>query len=84
MSTLDWKLVEQTWLPHSTSPQAYTYRAKVLGGWLVTIWAGERVDNDDQRFGGGLTFVPDPRHRWKVPELDDFQDMPKALRQKPT
>src|SRR5882672_10466340 len=84
MRTLDWKLVEQTWMPGATTPQAYTYRAKVPGGWLVTIWASEEVDNDEQRFGGGLTFVPDPKRQWKVRELDDFQEMPRTLRKKLT
>jgi hypothetical protein len=80
MRMLDWKLVEQTWMPGSTTPQAYTYRAKVPGGWLVTIWASEEADNDGQRYGGGLTFLPDPKHAWNVRELDELQDMLKARR----
>jgi hypothetical protein len=32
-------------------PQGLVYRAKIPGGWLVS-------------FSDGLTFVPDPEHRW--------------------
>ena len=31
------------------------YRAKVPGGWLVCIW---------DSYGIGLTFYPDPDHKW--------------------
>jgi hypothetical protein len=60
---LEWQLVQETWTPGATIPQAYTYRAKVPGGWLVSIWAGE---NDDHGLGGGLTFVPDPTWGWEL------------------
>jgi hypothetical protein len=30
------------------------YRARVPGGWLVVLW----------RSGLGLTFYPDPSHKW--------------------
>jgi hypothetical protein len=31
------------------------YRAKVPGGWLISMVYGE---------GAGLTFYPDPEHKW--------------------
>lgn len=31
-------------------------RAKVPGGWLVTVSGGEGIS--------GITFYPDPRHEW--------------------
>ena len=34
----------------------YTYRAKILGGWIVRTGAPAGV---------GVTFVPDPKHEWK-------------------
>lgn len=37
----------------------YTYRAKVIGGWLV-----ETQNYTGQC--GGLTFVPDPNHEWQL------------------
>lgn len=40
----------------------YTYRAKVHGGWLV-----ETQNYTGQC--GGLTFVPDPTHEWKLEPL---------------
>lgn len=61
--TLDWELLDERWTPGDTLPDAYTYRAKVPGGWLVAIWAG---DHHDHAWGGGLTFVPDPTHSWPV------------------
>ncbi|MDR9768112.1 hypothetical protein RJP56_18790 [Shewanella baltica] len=33
----------------------YTYRTKVLGGWLISSFVSE---------GMGLTFIPDPKHEW--------------------
>lgn len=36
-----------------------TFRAAVRGGWLVAV------------AGSGVTFYPDPGHRWK-PGEDDF------------
>lgn len=50
-----------------------TYRAAVPGGWLVTVWADvlkrttmAQRGNDipPGHWGGGLTFVPDPEHKW--------------------
>lgn len=37
-----------------------TYRAKVLGGWLVGF-----QDFKGDAGMGGLTFVPDPDHEWE-------------------
>jgi len=42
-----------TWEPLDASPD--TRRAKVPGGWMVMIWAGD---------GSGITFYPDPNHSW--------------------
>jgi hypothetical protein len=36
-------------------------RAAIPGGWLVVV---EQVD------GGGVTFVPDPEHRWDGGSVD--------------
>lgn len=33
------------------------YRCKVEAGWVVSTGSGE---------GSGLTFVPDPEHKWNV------------------
>ena len=35
----------------------YSARAKVPGGWLVTIGGSSAVDR-------GITFYPDPEHKW--------------------
>jgi hypothetical protein len=66
-NTLEWEAIEETYDPPQHPPnsyQGYTYRAPVPGGWLVAIWAGK--DDFDHAWGGGLTFVPDPKHEWKV------------------
>ena len=37
-----------------------TYRAKVLGGWVLRDFDGES--------GNAMIFVPDPNHEWGVGE----------------
>lgn len=59
--TLLWERIRDSW--NWGNPEGYTYRAKVRGGWLVSVWAG---DKKDQRWGGGLTFMPDAKHEWDV------------------
>lgn len=60
MPKLIWKRVENEW--HDPSmPEGYTYRAKVPGGWLVSVWAGTAKE---QKWGGGLTFMPDAGGEW--------------------
>ena len=65
---LNWQEVPET--AASTMPAShYTFRAAVPGGWLVAIWAGEDKKNAcADRWGGGLTFVPDPDHAWDPDE----------------
>jgi hypothetical protein len=63
MHNLEWQLLEETYSPGNTYPQGYTYRAKVPGGWLVAVWAG---DDKKHGLGGGLTFVPKPTHSWDI------------------
>ena len=46
MAKLQWEKLEANY---------YTCRAKVPGGWLVMIYAGD---------GSGITFYPDPNHEW--------------------
>jgi len=53
MKTIPWETIESS----DTSPDI-TRRAKVPGGWLVSVhW---------EPGGGGLTFVPDPNHTWDL------------------
>jgi hypothetical protein len=60
MEQLEWKRVDDHW-DDSSKPEGYTYRAKVPGGWLVSVWAGS---DKKQAFGGGMTFLPDPTYGW--------------------
>jgi hypothetical protein len=48
-----------------------TYRAKVLGGWLVkTSFASYWSDGG---YGyGGLTYIPDPIHEWEIFSEEDM------------
>jgi hypothetical protein len=63
---LEWKRIKNRWPGRTVPmPEGYTYRAEVPGGWLVSVWAG---DEKMQVWGGGLTFVPDANHEWKVKE----------------
>ena len=62
MAKLMWKRVEDDWSdPPSKAATGYTYRARVPGGWLVSVWAGTK---DNQKWGGGITYYPDPDERW--------------------
>ena len=46
------------------------YRAKIPGGWLLLMQQHDYEDNgeiDGWAYGwgyGGMTFVPDPSHKW--------------------
>jgi len=48
-----------------------TWRAKVPGGWLVSVWA-QKTNEDGTgndvpggaNWGGGLTFLPDDKYLW--------------------
>jgi hypothetical protein len=53
---LVWETLNSVRLPKKVFQDDYdTHRAKVSGGWLVSIHHG---------FGSGLTFYADPDHRW--------------------
>ena len=45
----------------SSSKYIFVARAKVPGGWLITVSCPE---------GAGLTFYPDPNHEWDGSSLD--------------
>jgi hypothetical protein len=72
---IDWQEIEHNWpRDDGKTPCFRVGRAKVPGGWLV-IFFELRVEeywaNMQQNFSGawgagfgGLTFVPDPSHRW--------------------
>ena len=68
LPTLEWTKMPETYdgVPEDTSTRpdrGFTYRARVLGGWLVGVWAGKP---DSHAWGGGLTFVPDPEGHWNL------------------
>jgi hypothetical protein len=61
---LHWERVDEDWGGEDT-PICSTWRAKIEGGWLVSVWAGpSTTDTNKHRNGGGLTFVPDFDWRW--------------------
>jgi hypothetical protein len=60
---LYWELMYEHYNPWGTGPDSFTYRAQVPGGWLVATWAGTPKEHGQ---GGGLAFVPDADHTWKV------------------
>ncbi len=39
-------------------------RSKIPGGWLVTARPSEISSFGESKAGAGITFVPDPEHRW--------------------
>ncbi len=67
---LFWQRVQEMY-GNETADTCSTYRAEVPGGWLVSVWAGQKPtppykDTNFQTWGGGVTFVPDPSHSWKL------------------
>ncbi|MBK9002177.1 MAG: hypothetical protein IPM35_41180 [Myxococcales bacterium] len=69
MAKLVWTQIADEWGDPSM-PNGYTYRAKVPQGWLVSVWAG---DEKTQRWGGGLTFIPDPKHTWEAEDAREAE-----------
>lgn len=64
---LVWEKLNDHWNDKSL-PEGHTYRAQIPGGWLVSVWAGPKLN---QQSGGGLTFVPDAGHLWDA-ELEEL------------
>lgn len=54
---LKWETIEINNQKNPTSDRLWTQRSKIPGGWLV-------------RSGEGVTFVPDPDHKWNGHSLD--------------
>jgi hypothetical protein len=71
MAKLTWKLIDTD---NNNRNDIETWRAKVHGGWLVSVWAARDRANatgasvhGGSNWGGGVTFVPDPEHnKWDV------------------
>lgn len=72
---LVWELVddESKGLGTDITHEIDTWRAKVPGGWLVTVWGkrlGQAAKGPSVRggtnWGGGVTFVPDPTYGWEL------------------
>ncbi len=70
MLKLIWELIATD---NSNRNDIETWRARVPGGWLVSVWAVRARANatgtpvrGGSNWGGGTTFLPDPKHRWKV------------------
>jgi len=59
---LEWELIKDNF--EEQADLGYVYRAKVIGGWLVSIFDRRRFAS--QAGGCSLTFVPDKSHSWVV------------------
>jgi len=71
MMKLEWKQVKR----EPDGSDIVTWRAKVPGGWLVSVWAAASRANaagthvpGGSNWGGGVTFVPDHPNPWDVAE----------------
>ncbi len=61
---LHWERLDEDWGGEEIEICS-TWRARVEGGWLVSVWAGPSPKTNNHKNAGGLTFVPDPDDRWK-------------------
>jgi hypothetical protein len=64
MPTLVWERLKVSGVDTSTAPRVY--RCKIHGGWLLET-SRSRGSFGGQSGGGigvGLTFIPDPEHKW--------------------
>lgn len=45
-----------------------THRAKVFGGWIVSvdIYTDVLKRGNERNIASSCTFVPDPNHEWKI------------------
>lgn len=50
--------------------QHLTYRAKVVGGWLILHIMGE---TGARNISNGMVFISDPDHNWQVKEAEQCQ-----------
>jgi hypothetical protein len=68
MAFITWQHLEHSVVHTGTKNPFFSLRrAKVPGGWLVLVCKIHQGDQGDWAWGagfGGLTFVPDPEHRW--------------------
>ena len=49
------KPIEFKWEPTDHT----AIRTKVFGGWIVRVYSADQIS-------GGVCFVPDPKHEWKI------------------
>jgi len=74
--TIEWEVLQAARTPGGLS--FHVYRARVPGGWLVYV----HLDPD---CGGGVTFYPDPGHKWDGGSLPEGAvDDPKPSRSRKT
>ena len=84
MATLKWEAVDHNWVWRSSLssdsgvPAFKILRAKVPGGWLVTMQETfVRHQPNYLEIPGGLTFIPDPTHAWSLEAQGNPHAVPK-------
>jgi hypothetical protein len=71
VSNLKWEAVEGEYYAPALYSDGYEdlhptlERARVFGGWLIRTISGD----DDSGSFYSITFIPDPKHEWKIEEL---------------
>jgi len=72
MAKIEWKQLD----PANDGSDIVTWRARVPGGWLVSVWAAASRANaagahvpGGSNWGGGVTFLPEEEGEpWEVDE----------------
>lgn len=85
MAKLRWELLKRD----NDKSEIVTWRARVPGGWLVSVWAvqskadgGGATIPGGSNWGGGLTFLPDPDQKpWDV-EIEESKVGPSKKKRK--
>jgi len=69
----EWEEIWNNQEPHAEEYDEATYRAQVIGGWLVRHLNAcdhfSEKGNNDQYWmerRSSMVFIPDPEHRWEV------------------
>jgi hypothetical protein len=59
---------EKIYNAHNTEGGTNTYRARVIGGWIITTNTYTNILNDgnERSISESIVFIPDAKHEWEI------------------